>query len=540
MRDSALKNVSSRVFDLLVLGGGINGAGIAREAALRGLSVCLVEEKDWAQGSSSRTTKLVHGGLRYLENGQFKLVFEASRERRLLAGRLAPHLVRPIPILIPMYQGDARAPWLIKTGLWLYDLLALFRNVRRHEILDREEALSRVPDLEPRGLLGAAITWDCRMHDARLVWENVLSARQAGALCLNYTSLESCASTAIGAFRGVLADERGGRAAVRARLCVNATGPWSDKVASFLSRGPSHKLRPSKGIHLVTRPLTAQGTALLMSIPEDKRVFFIIPRDFEGRPASLIGTTDDDFRGDPGKVRAEEREIRYLISQANRFLPSARLRRKDIWSTYAGVRPLAAPPREGLSEGATPRESVLVQEGGVLSVTGGKFTTYRPLCQQAVEKAAVMLGIHLPPSRSAAQTLPGAPGQPWEGWRVKESKALVAGGLSPQSAQWLLSVHGSQAPAVFELARRDRRLAGPAEPGFAPILAQVAWAARQEDARHLEDFYLRRSFLGLVAGPSQAGMRKVAQVMGRELGWDPARRQREVRGFQALLKAQYR
>jgi glycerol-3-phosphate dehydrogenase len=540
---SDLQEIPEKIFDLLVLGGGINGAGVAREAALRGLSVCLLERDDWAQGSSSRTTKLVHGGLRYLETFQFRLVFEASRERRLLHGRLAPHLVRPVPILVPLYRGDKRSPGLVKLGLWLYDLLALFRNVGRHQLLSPRQVLDRIPHLNPEGLLGGAVTWDCTMHDARLVWENVLSARQAGALCLNYTSLKALTSTALGRVEALAAGEDGREFQVRARMLVNATGPWTDRTLQALTGKPSQKVRPSKGIHLVTAPLTGPDLALLASIREDGRVFFVVPRVFEGRQASLVGTTDTDFDGDPSGVHAETAEVAYLLEQCRRLLPGADLKKEDIWSTYAGVRPLAAPSQEGkVSVGSTPREAVLHLEDGILSMTGGKFTTYRPFCEQAVDRAVKALGLRSGRSRTASQALPGAPERgKWKEYLEQQTSALSSAHRIPESsAEWMLSMYGARAVDVLKLAEGNDLLKVPVESGFSPLLVEAAWASRHEDAKHLADFFLRRSFLGLVLPRGSRAYEKAAEVMGKELGWDPVRRRQELLDFKALLDSEYR
>jgi glycerol-3-phosphate dehydrogenase len=291
----------------------------------------------------------------------------------------------------------------------------------------------------------------------------------------------------------------------------------------------------------VTRPLTRDGTALLISIPEDRRVFFIIPRRFEGREASLVGTTDTDFQGDPAQVRAEKDEIEYLLRQVRQVLPQAKLRPSDIWATYAGVRPLAAPPKAGLSEGATPRESMLDLDQGILSMSGGKFTTYRSFCQEAVERAAQALRAKLKPSLTHDLPLPGAPvGSKWEDYSRTEAGELSVRFKVPlPSAEWLVSMHGVQAREVLELAEREPSLTKPLERGLPVLKAQALWAAQNEDAVHLSDFFLRRSFLGLVP-TTAAALSAAAKVMGKELGWSQIRRESEVKGLRKLLQEQYR
>ncbi|MGH7442025.1 MAG: glycerol-3-phosphate dehydrogenase/oxidase, partial [bacterium] len=360
---------------------GINGAGAAREAAGRGLKVLLVEQQDFAFGASSRSTKLVHGGLRYLEHRDFHLVAEALKERRVLCEILAPHLTRTLPFLVPVYRGDQRPPWMIRAGLWLYDALAWKGGglIRAHRWLGPERVRALAPNLATEGLRGAGEYWDCQMDDARVVLENLADARSLGAQTINYCSLESVSRLKDGNVEALLRDrEQGGTTQVRARLLVLCTGAWTDRVFNTLGlRSPSPRVHATKGIHLATRRLLDSHALLVPA--RDGRVFFVIPWELEGRPASLIGTTDTDFSGDPDHVRAEDDEIAYLLREATRVLPEEELSRGDVLATYAGLRPLNAPPVPGKKRGnnATSREHTFWEEPGVLSVTGGKFTTYR-------------------------------------------------------------------------------------------------------------------------------------------------------------------
>ncbi len=400
-------------YDLLIIGGGINGAGAAREASARGLKVLLVEARDFAFGASSRSTKLAHGGLRYLETYDFKLVAESLKERRILSEVLAPHLVHPLPFLVPLYQGDKRPPWMIRAGMWLYDLLAIKGHglIQWHRWLGPSAALGAVPGLASQGLRGAAQYWDCQLNDARLVLENVQDAQRLGAKALNYCRLKSVHVLQEGEVRARLRDEEAGlEAEVHAKLLLVCAGPWTDAVFEALGRStPSPKVKPTKGIHLITRPIVGDQ-ALLVPARSDGRVFFVIPWALEGQAASLIGTTDGDFSGDPAHIRAEEDEIGYLLQETARVLPGAKLTRADVLATYAGLRPLSAPPPERAgSNGVISREHHFWEEPGVLAVTGGKYTTYRSLCQSLIDRAGHRLGRALTPSRSAQLPLPGAP-----------------------------------------------------------------------------------------------------------------------------------
>ena len=540
----SLEEICAGPSDLLVVGGGINGAGIAREAAARGLSVTLVDAADWAFGASSRSTKLLHGGLRYLEHGDFALVGEALRERRLLTEVLAPHLSRPLPFLVPVYAGDRRPAWMIRAGLWLYDLLAIKGHglIRWHRWLGRRKALAAAPLLGPEGLKGAAEYWDCQMDDARLTLENVLDAKRLGARTLNYCRLKSAHRLTEGDVRVRLRDEEAGtEGEARARLLVLATGAWTDQTFQTLDLPAGPRVRPTKGIHLVTRRLLDQH-ALLVPARSDGRVFFVIPWSLEGRPASLIGTTDTDFHGDPAHLRAEEDEIDYLLREAGRVLPQAGLKRTDVWATFAGLRPLSAPPaaRAG-SPGSVSREHTFWEEPGVLAVTGGKYTTYRSLCQALVERAGHRLGRRLGPSLSL-RPLPGAPRNPSEEGEAARSHLVQEFGLDPESALLLIQHYGCQARDVAALTQEDPELRKPLAPGsgLPAILAMAAWSARHEQLVHLDDFYLRRSRLGLVLPPEHRGVDRVAAVVAQALGWSRDRESEELERLRRVIVGEYR
>ncbi len=507
--------------DLLIVGGGINGAGAAREAASRGLRVLLVEAEDFGFGASSRSTKLVHGGLRYLEHGGFSLVAEALRERRTLCEVLAPHLTRPLPFLVPVYSGDARPGWLIRAGLVLYDLLAWRGGglIHRHRWLGPDRVRFAAPGLAGKDLVGAGEYWDCQMDDARIVLENVLDARELGARTLNYCRLDALEPRPGGAVRGLLTDrESGTRHAVEARLAVVCVGAWTDRL---LGPGPSasRRVHPTKGVHLVTRRLLDSHALLVPA--RDGRVFFVIPWELEGRPASLIGTTDTDYDGDPAGPRAEPADVEYLLAETSRVLPGARLGPTDVLASFAGLRPLTA-PKPGVGNAAAPREHTFWEQPGVVCVTGGKFTTYRSLCQELVERAAARIGARLEPGTSARRPLPGAP-RPGDAPAAELIRELETAGMAPEAARLAAGRYGRMARGLGFLLRERPELARPAETGQAETLAAAVWAARHEMALHLDDFYLRRTRLGLAVGPESAGAGAVAGAMGAELGWDRAR-----------------
>jgi glycerol-3-phosphate dehydrogenase len=399
-RTHSLAELSSRVFDLLVIGGGITGAGIARDASLRGLSVALIDKSDFGSGTSSRSSRLIHGGVRYLEHGHLHLVFEASAERRRLR-KIAPHLVQPLAFSWPVYRGQRMAMWKLRAGLTLYDALSLFRNFRRHRSLNAERALRAEPNLRKHDLRGAVRYYDAATDDARLTLANVVDAMALGAVAANHVALTGAAPTRDGA-RVTRAQDAltGERIEIRSRVLVNATGPWSDAVESVVGDTKSDAVQGSKGTHIaVERNRIGNRDAIVMIHPRDGRVMFALPA---GEHA-ILGTTDTFTSVSPDEVRANEADVAYLLEAANVYFPDARLRRDDVVSAWAGIRPLM--PTSGSSVSAS-REHLIQAGDGSVRITGGKLTTYRVMAMQAVNAAATLLGKRLPKTRTGERPLP--------------------------------------------------------------------------------------------------------------------------------------
>lgn len=406
-RAQRLLELSDRRFDLLVIGGGITGAGIARDAARRGLAVGLVEKDDFASGTSSRSSRLVHGGVRYLEHGYLHLVFEASRERRRLLA-LAPHLVRPLRFTWPVYRG-ARVPrWKLTAGLALYDLLALFRNVGRHRRLDAGEVREVEPQLAHTDLMGGATYWDAATDDARLTLANVLDAAHSSATVLNYvevrglTFAEGAGSAVTGA---MVRDRRGGSEfPVQARIVVNACGPWTDEIARMEDASAPATVRGTKGVHIsVPAARVGNAGAVTMLSPDDGRVMFTLPSGTH----TIIGTTDTRTSEHPHEVRAARDEVRYLLSACNRFFPDARLTEDDVVAAWAGIRPLVARQKGADPASASREHQIRASARNVLTITGGKLTTYREMAEQCVDAALKQLGTRVRPCDTARAPLPG-------------------------------------------------------------------------------------------------------------------------------------
>lgn len=396
---------SNQQFDVVIIGAGINGAGIARDAAMRGLSVLLVDKSDIGTGTTSASTRLIHGGLRYLEHYEFGLVRESLRERETLL-KIAPHLVRPLPITIPIYKHSRRGRATIRAGMIAYDLLSIGKSLPRHRMLSRGETLKQSPGLNPEGLLGSALYFDAQVEfPERLVLENVLAARGHGAEVLTYTPVTNFRGEG-DSVSGVEFVSEGLSQFARAAVVINAAGPWVDRL---LERAPVQSPRligGTKGSHMVVSPFPgAPTTAIYIEARSDRRPFFIIP--WNGK--YLIGTTDVRFEDDPDDVRSEPWEIDYLLSETNLAFPSAQLTRERILFTYAGVRPLAR--TDDKDEQSITRRHFICEHPqlkNLLSIVGGKLTTYRNLAEECVDLIFRKLGRSSPPCTTAKEVLPGA------------------------------------------------------------------------------------------------------------------------------------
>lgn len=373
--------MASQPIDILVIGAGITGAGIARDAAMRGLRTALIDQGDFASGTSSKSSRLVHGGLRYLEMGDLRLVFEASAERKTLL-RIAPHLVRPRSFIFPVFRESRVPKWKLAIGLWAYDILSLFRNVQRHVMLSKREVEEAEPALKREGLVGGARYFDAQCDDARLTLANVLSAHQHGALIANYAKAVGFVEIA-GKIAGArIRDEsEGSEHEVRAKVVINATGPWSDETR----KDGTTTLRPTKGTHiLVDRKRLGNNEAITLTSAVDGRVMFVIPWG----KLTYIGTTDTDDTSDPSAVQADSADVDYLLKSANEAFPDARLEPDDVISAWAGFRPLLKPD-DPLDPSSVSREHRIIRgDNGLISIVGGKLTTYRKMAAEVVDLAA--------------------------------------------------------------------------------------------------------------------------------------------------------
>ena len=519
-------------FDVLVIGGGITGAGVARDAALRGMRVALVEQDDFASGTSSRSSRLVHGGVRYLEHGELGLVFESSRERRILL-RIAPHLVRPLAFTWPVYAGARVARWQLAAALTMYDVLALFRNVERHERLGVRGVLLHEPLVRREALRGGARYFDAATDDARLTLATALSARDAGAVLVTHARVESLlrdGDRVTGARVRDLLD--GAMIDVRAKVVVNATGPWSDRVERLVGQlAPG--VRGSKGVHIsLPRSRVGNREALTVLAPQDGRVMFVLPAgDF-----TIVGTTDSYESVAPEEVRATEADVQYLLDAANHFFPDARLARHDVVAAWAGLRPLAARANghdavASTDASAASREHAIVERvPGLVSVTGGKLTTYRAMAQQVVDVVLETLGLARRPAATAQQFLPGGADLDIE-VEIAAATQVVA---DAAVARRLVHAHGTMWRDVWRLAAREASLAERVEADRPYVLAELRHAVEQEMALTLGDLLIRRVPVAFETRDNgRAAARRLAPLAATWLGWDDARTARMIGDYDA-------
>lgn len=379
-----ISKLKTEEFDLVIIGGGINGAGVARDAASRGMKVALVEYRDYASGTSSKSSKLIHGGIRYLENKEFKLVFEALNERTKLFN-MAPHLIHPLRFMIPLYKESRVGMGMMGLGMWLYDALALFQAPEMHERLSADESMERMSAMRSEDLVGSYVYSDAYMDDDRLVIETLRSANEFGAVCANYVQATGATFASEGKIESVHCVDvvSGEKFAIKGRHVISSVGPWTDEVGSNLLKDWKKILRPTKGVHItLPKHRLPLESAVVMAAEKSDRIVFGIPR----HEMIIIGTTDTDFKGDIENVVATPEDVQYLLDVTAHYFPGAKITSHDIIATYAGVRPLVADGSN--TEGKTSREHTIIGDPrGITFVAGGKYTTYRLMCQQTVEKA---------------------------------------------------------------------------------------------------------------------------------------------------------
>lgn len=532
-RERTLRTLANEPFDLLIVGGGITGCGIARDAALRGLKVALVEKLDFASGTSSKSSKLVHGGLRYLEQLELKLVFESVNERKLLMKR-ARHLVRPLPFLVSRYSGDKHWLLTLNLGLWLYEALCGFQAYKLHEVFGAEGTLREEPSLRSEGLTGAIRYYDCLTDDVRLTLENAMDASALGAACVTHAQVGALLRDKAGRVIGAkVRDRLGGNGApefeVRARVVVNATGPWSDEVRALLGESPI--LRPTKGVHLVVdaKRLPAKH-AWMMTSPRDKRVVFVIPW---GLGLTAVGTTDTFFDGNPDNVYATREDVTYLLETANHYCPDAKLGIEDVISTWAGLRPLLKPVGGMVGASEISREHMIYERPGFITIAGGKLTTYRRLSKEVLDKAISQWRSEIA-CTTGERPLPGTMGVASDEELEKLPDGLRVDGVSAEVKRHWVATYGSRAGDLAKRVTADKSAAESLDAELPYVMAQVDEAVELEHALTLEDVMVRRvPFLLRAKDQGLGAARQVAARMGAKLQWNGQRVDSEVAAYEA-------
>lgn len=550
-----LTSMSQTEYDLIVVGGGISGASIAWDAALRGLKVALLEKDDFAHATTAGSSKLIHGGLRYLVNGEIGLVRESLRERRIWEQN-APHMVDPLPFILPTYGHGMKGGLVLAIGLTMYDLLAYDRNrlddpdkkIPAYRTISREEALKLMPSLRAEGLTGAKIYYDCQMFaPERLCLEFILGAVEKGADAANYAEVNGFLKSDDGkTIQGVTVKDAltGETHSIKGKLTVNAAGPWADIMLGLSEGGkPSRRLIRSKGIHLITRALSGEHALAVQS--KIGGHFFVIP----WRDKTILGTTDTVFDGAPDEIGVTEKDITDFLLVVNDGLPGLNLTRDDVEHFYVGIRPLVDTTPQDDEDDADSYNASRAAEimdhaelngiEGFLSAMGGKWTTSRHLAEQVVDKVQSKLGTSSASTTMGTPLYGGATGRfrPF----VEQAKKTHAS-LSAETIENLTRYHGSRYDTVLATARErqgeEAELLKPLSDKTADLGVQIVHAVRHEMAVTLSDAVMRRTGLGTTGHPGKEAVETAAALMARELGWDEAERTKQIaeleRGFLTL------
>ena len=537
-RAQSLDALGRSDFDVLVIGGGMTGTGVAVDAASRGLSVALIERDDFASGTSSKSSKMVHGGLRYLQQREFRLVYENLHERQRLL-RNAPHLVSTLPFLIPLFGKDGMVSKTVarsyKTALWLYDVTGGIRIGKRHKEISRDEVIAHLPSLDVSHLVAGFLYYDARGDDARVALTLARSAADSGAIVANYAQATGFLHDQTGRVTGaVISPTAPGDdptpIEVRARVVVNAAGVFADQVAWLEEHRHDETITPAKGVH-ISVPLDRLpcDIAAVIPVPKDKRSIFVVP--WAESPYVFLGTTDTSYEGPLDDPRCEPEDVDYLLGAVN-SLTSAALTRDDVTGVWAGLRPLIK-PAEGKRVSArtadlSRRHKVETSPEGVVLVTGGKWTTYRQMAEDAVDEVARQLpGVGKCKTRSLP--LHASPGR----------KQVEVPGVNSEIGEHLLGRYGTDAPKLAQLIEADPDLGRPLVKGLPFLAAEAVFAARHEMAITLADVLSRRTRAQLQdARLTSAAAKDVAELVGDELGWTQERRATEVAELRGTIAAE--
>jgi glycerol-3-phosphate dehydrogenase len=533
-RNQLLESAKQRRFDVLVIGGGITGAGVALDAASRGLSVALLEKDDFASGTSSRTTKLIHGGLRYLEQFKFKLVSQLCAERALLE-RLAPHMVHDVSFVLPFPPRAVLFSIKALLGLTIYDFMSWSIRHRSHRRLSRKQVRDLCPLLSANVVSGGARFYDCQADDARLVLEVVKTAASLGATVLNYIEVEDF-QIEDGKIAGVHCIDRsqGEKFSISGKSCINATGVWIDSSCRKLDPEWISCVTPSRGTHIVVPQSAFETSSGLLLPASDGRYIFVVP----WQRAVMIGTTDQFYEGDLDQPLPTEQEIDYLLNQVNRYLNGRRLSKQDIIGCFAGLRPLIGQGQPAITSDISREHLVFDGPNGMIGIIGGKLTNFRLIAQEAVDKLLLHLEGQQFKESDTKNILLG-------GWHSAAdyltTSALVASrarqlSVEPATVDHLLATYGADADKILDVIEEDSDLNERICLDYPPILAEIRFCAEHEMVMSLEDMLMRRLRLGMLDQVQCLDCAPiVAELMGDALGWDQVRQKLELETFEKLL-----
>ena len=522
-RAASLQRLGDEEFDVLVIGGGITGAGCALDAASRGLRTALVERDDFASGTSSKSSKLVHGGVRYLQQKEFRLVYESLQERQI-ALRNAPHLVRVLPFLIPILTRDGlinrRVARALGVAMWMYDLTGGIRIKKTHKRIDKSEALRHMPTLRRDNIASAYLYYDAQADDARLTLAIARTASKHGAAVANYARVTGLVKDAEGRMEAARVEADGATFVVKARVVINATGVWSDQVRAMDEGVDPDSIRPAKGIHItVPWAKVRNDIAAIVPVPKDKRSVFVVPWG----NSTYVGTTDTDYEGPIDDPQCTPEDVAYLLRALN-FAIEEPVTTDDVIGTWAGLRPLLRGAETERTADLSRRHGVRVSGSGVITITGGKLTTYRRMAADTVDQAARVLGRRTR-CRTKRVAIIGA-----------ESYDAPPETMEPSIHEHLAGRYGTESQAVLDLVADDHELGEALVPGLPYLRAEAVHAVRHEMARTLDDVLSRRTRARLLArDASAAAAESVAMLIGPELGWDADESARQVEGYRAAV-----
>ena len=529
-RDEKLRECENEKFDMLIIGGGITGSGVARDATLRGLKCILLEKGDFGSGTSSKSSKLIHGGLRYLRYFNFRLVIEGCRERYRLLNNVAPHIVRAIRFVFPFYRGLKNSRWFVAMGLFLYSALASFRNIHLFRFISLKKLLNEEPALRKEDCVGGLSYYDCKCNDSRLVIDTMKSAAERGAALFNY-----CEVTAIdfedNGIRVHAVDRLTGKDyKLAARMAVNAAGAWADDILHKCTDSEKFNLKMATGIHLIIpKEKLPVNNTMLVEVPLDGRGAFFIPWGEN----ILVGTTDKFFEGDKDRIPVRPDSIDYLLETVNYYYPGARLARGDVKSVYAGVRSLVEGD-SGMSEEELPRDELILTDGrGLVSITGGKLTTYRATAKKTVDIAVA--SFFSDRSLKSCETISHI-----SGGDMAEVRRIKSGNydfVKSAQVEQLCERYGSNAAAIIDYFKTDPGLSSPIHPDVPYCRGELKYFVDNEFCEKLTDVMFRRSELYLFGeNNGLPAAYEIAQYIGNLKGWDKERVDEEVRLYREWVE----